>query len=44
MIDYDKFQMSLKRLEEQYENYPTMDESPAHDNSGSNSGIGHPTI
>ncbi len=27
MIDYDKFQQSLKRLEEQYENYRTLDAS-----------------
>ncbi len=25
MIDYDKFQLSLKRLEEQYENHRTLD-------------------
>lgn len=27
MIEYDKFQMSLKRLEEQYENYRQTDDS-----------------
>ena len=27
MIDYDKFQMSLKRLEEQHENYQQLDAS-----------------
>ena len=27
MIDYEKFQMSLKRLEEQHENYQTLDPS-----------------
>ena len=27
MIEYDKFQMSLKRLEEQYENYRQSDDS-----------------
>ncbi len=27
MIDYDKFRMSLKRLEEQHENYRTLDTS-----------------
>ena len=27
MIEYDKFQMSLKRLEEQYENYQQLDAS-----------------
>ena len=27
MIEYDKFQMSLKRLEEQYENYRQADDS-----------------
>ena len=27
MIDYDKFRMSLKSLEEQYENYRTPDSS-----------------
>ena len=27
MIDYEKFRMSLKRLEEQYENYRTLDTS-----------------
>ena len=27
MIDYDKFQMSLKRLEEQHQNYRTLDDS-----------------
>ncbi len=27
MIDYDNFQKSLKRLEEQYENYRELDES-----------------
>lgn len=27
MIDYDNFQKSLKRLEEQYENYQVLDES-----------------
>ena len=27
MIDYDKFRMSLKRLEEQHENYRTLDPS-----------------
>lgn len=27
MIDYDKFRMSLKRLEEQYENYRKLDDS-----------------
>ena len=27
MIDYDKFQMSLKHLELQYENYQSIDES-----------------
>ena len=27
MIDYDKFQMSLERLEEQYENYREPDDS-----------------
>ncbi len=27
MIEYDKFRMSLKRLEEQYENYRQADES-----------------
>ena len=27
MIDYDKFRMSLKRLEEQHENYRTLDRS-----------------
>ena len=27
MIDYDKFRLSLKRLEEQYENFRTLDPS-----------------
>ena len=27
MIEYDKFRMSLKRLEEQYENYRELDDS-----------------
>ena len=27
MIDYDKFRLSLKRLEEQYENFQTLDSS-----------------
>ncbi len=27
MIDYDKFRMSLKRLEEQHENYKQLDDS-----------------
>ena len=27
MIDYDKFRMSLKRLEEQHQNYRTLDDS-----------------
>ena len=30
MIEYDKFQMSLGRLEEQYENYRTLDSSLPH--------------
>ena len=30
MIEYGKFQMSLKRLEEQYENYRTLDTSLPH--------------
>ena len=30
MIDYEKFQMSLKRLEEQHENYRTLDPSLPH--------------
>ena len=30
MIDYEKFQMSLKRLEEQHENYRTLDASLPH--------------
>ena len=29
MIDYEKFQMSLKRLEQQHENYRTLDSSLA---------------
>ena len=30
MIDYDNFQQSLKRLEEQYENFQTLDSSLPH--------------